>query len=104
MQLVTLQIADNGIVKTINDDNINGGGEQYESTVVYEFNSNEKKIEFIYDLCIDIGLELGNSRSSSQIQIKEGWGEDYQPTEDQIKNKIEELKSELKRLAPQKDE
>jgi hypothetical protein len=104
MQIVTLQIADNGIIKTINDDNINGAGESYESTVVYEFATNQKKIEFIYDLCIDIGLELGNSRSSSQIQINEGWGEDYQPTPEQIKNKIEELKSELQGLMPPKDE
>jgi hypothetical protein len=102
MQSVTLHIADNGIVKTINDDNINGAGEQYESTVVYEFSSNEKKIEFIYDLCIDIGLELGNSRSSSQIQFIEGWGEDYEPTKDQIKKRVEELKSELDSLLPDK--
>lgn len=104
MQKVTLQIADNGIIKTINDDNINGAGEAYESTVVYEFSSNKKKIEFIYDLCIDIGLELGNSRSGSQIQIVEGWGEDYEPSEEQIKNKLEELKSQMKGLLPDKNE
>ena len=102
MQTITLNIADNGIIKTIHDDNINGAGEQYESTVVYEFSSNEKKIEFIYDLCVDMGLELGNSRSGSQIQIIEGWGEDYQPTSEQIKNKIEELKSQIERLSPDK--
>ena len=100
MQKITLQIADNGVIKTINDDNINGAGEPFESTVVYEFSSNEKKIEFIYDLCIDIGLELGNSRSSSQIQIIEDWGEDYQPSKEQIKQRIEVMQSEIDRLSP----
>jgi hypothetical protein len=104
MQKITLQIADNGVIKTIEDDNINGAGESFESTVVYEFSTNQNKISFIYDLCIDMGLELGNSRSSSQIQIKEGWGEHYEPTDTEIKNKIKELTSELERLMPTKDE
>jgi len=34
MQIVKLQLADNGIIKTVIDDNINGGGETYESTTV----------------------------------------------------------------------
>ena len=103
MQKLTLQIADNGIIKTVNDDNINGGGESFESTVVYEFSSNEKKIEFIYDLCIDIGLELGNSRSSSQIQIIENWGDDYQPTSKEAKQRIEVMESEIKKLSQKSD-
>jgi hypothetical protein len=37
MQEVNLKIADNGVIKTITDDNINAAGENYESTVVYDF-------------------------------------------------------------------
>ena len=103
MQKITLQIANNGIIKTIEDDNINGAGESFESTVVYEFNTNQNKISFIEDICIDIGLEFGNSRSENQIQVVEGWGEHYEPTKEQIENKIKELSNKLKEYSKNQD-
>lgn len=103
MQSITLQIADNGIIKTVKDDNINGAGEEFESTVVYEFNTNQNKIEFIKDLCVEIGLEFGNSRSENQIQVIENWGDDFEPTPEQAKQRIEVMQSEIKRLSQDKD-
>ena len=49
MQQVKIQLADNGVIKTVIDDNINGGGESYESTTVYEFDTNSNKIAFLGD-------------------------------------------------------
>ena len=103
MQKITLQLADNGVVKTIYDDNINGAGEEFESTVVYDFDNVENKLKFIKDLSIDIGLEFGNSRSKEQIQIQMGWGQHYDPTPSEAAEKIKQLKSQINQLEQTKD-
>ena len=73
MQVITLKVADNGVIKEIKDDNINAGGESYESIRLYEFINTKAKIKFMHDVCIDIGLDFGNSRQKSQIQLVEDW-------------------------------
>jgi hypothetical protein len=101
MQIVTLEIADNGIIKTIIDDNINGAGELFESKTVYDFerhDSLESKIELLYQLSEDIGLDLGNSKQVNQIQITSGWGDEYTPTKEEMNEYISDLEKELKDL------
>lgn len=98
MQQVKLQLADNGVIRTVIDDNINGGGESYESTTVYEFNTIPNKIRFIEELCVDIGLEFGNSKSKTQIQIRSDWGSTYKPTQKEIDFKIKNLEAYIKQL------
>ena len=44
MQIVKITLADNGVIKTVVDDNINAGGESYESTVVYDFSDQISKM------------------------------------------------------------
>lgn len=104
MQKITLNIADNGVIKTINDDNINGAGEEFESTIVYDFTEMQNKLNFIKELSIDIGLEFGNTRSRHQIQLQTGWGRDYEPTPAEAAEKIKELKAQIKELSKIKDE
>jgi len=99
MQTVKITLADNGVIKTVVDDNINAGGESYESTVVYDFADQPSKIRFIQDLCIDIGLSFGNSKSKNQIKIIETWGADYIPNDKDKTEKIEALKTDLKKLS-----
>lgn len=103
MQQVKIQLADNGVIKTVIDDNINGGGESYESTTVYEFDTNSNKIRFIEELCVDIGLEFGNSKSKTQIQIHSDWGEHYKPSAKEIDFKIKNLEYRLKELQESKN-
>lgn len=98
MQEINLQLADNGVIKHIKDDNINAAGESFESTVVYEFNNNENKIKFIEDLCVEVGLEFGNSKSKQQIQISSGWGKHYKPAAHEIQGKIKDLQKEIAHL------
>ena len=98
MQKITLRVADNGIIKEIKDDNINAGGEAYESIQLYEFNTTESKIKFIYDVCVDIGLDFGNSRKKNQIQITEGWGKHYTPTKAEIDIQINNLRNRITEL------
>ena len=98
MQEINIKLADNGVIKTVFDDNINGGGAEYESTIVYEFDSALNKIKFIEELCVDLGLEFGNSNSRNQIQVRNGWGANYKPTEKEISFKIKNLKARISNL------
>lgn len=99
MQNIRLELADNGIIKIVEDDNINAAGEVYTSVTVYDFessNATESKINFINDLILDSGLELGNSKDKNQIKISVDWGDEYQPSKTEIEEKIKALKSDLK--------
>jgi len=99
MQNIRLELADNGIIKIVEDDNINAAGEVYTSVTVYDFESSnaiESKINFINDLILDSGLELGNSKDKNQIKISVDWGDEYQPSKTEIEEKIKALKSDLK--------
>ena len=98
MQVITLKVADNGIIKEIKEDNINAGGEAYESVRLYEFSNADAKIKFIHDVCIDIGLDFGNSRQKNQIQLVNNWGNHYTPTKKEIEEKITLLTKEIDEL------
>ena len=101
MQLITLEIADNGIIKTVTDDNINGAGEKFETKAVYDLekgNIVDTKMELLYELSEDMGMHLGNSKQPNQIKIVSEWGEHYQPEVEEIEARIEELKEELEYL------
>lgn len=98
MQTVKITIADNGVIKTIIDDNINSAGETYESTLVYDFDSVDDRIRFIEDTCVDIGLSLGNVKHKNKIKISTGWGESYTPTKTEVDQKIKSLQRQIKEL------
>ena len=98
MQTVKITLADNGVIKTILDDNINSAGENFEATTIYDFENVDTKIKFINELCVDIGLIFGNSRSNSQIKVTRDWGVDYSPTVAERLEKIERLEKQLKEL------
>ena len=99
MQVITLKVADNGVIKEIKDDNINAGGETYESIRLYEFNDSKSKLNFIKDLCVDIGLDFGNSRQKNQIQLVDDWGEHYSPSKMEIVEKIKSLQNTIEELS-----
>lgn len=99
MQKIIIEIADNGIIKTVIDDNINAAGERFESKVVYDLeatDSVETKMKLLYELSEDMGMELGNSKQSNQIQIVCDWGEHYKPEDlAEVEARIVELETEL---------
>lgn len=98
MQLITLEIADNGIIKTIVDDNINGAGEKFEIKSVYDLEKGdivETKMELLYELAEDMGMHLGNSKQPDQIKIVSGWGDHYEPTKDELVKQIEDAEEDL---------
>jgi hypothetical protein len=99
MQTITLKIADNGVIKEIIDDNINSGGDTYEAVKVYEWSGgSEGKVKFMRDICLDVGLDFGNSRTVSQIKIIEDWGIHYEPSLSETEARIKELEKEINEL------
>lgn len=98
MQAIKITLADNGVIKTVVDDNINAAGETFESTNVYEFDTVKDKIKFIEELCMDIGLSFGNSKSKNQIQVSSGWGQHYKPNPKEALEKISNLQQQLDKL------
>lgn len=101
--MITIQIepADNGIVKFLIDDNVNGGGEEYTSRIVYDFDGykgREQQAKFLKDLILDLGLATGSDVDSDKLEVKLGWGKNYEPTQTELKNKIQQLKKEVKLL------
>lgn len=89
MQKILLEIADNGIIKTVTDDNINAAGEVFESKVVYDLESGDvvsTKLNMLYELSEDMGMELGNSKQPDQIKMIADWGDSFIP---QIEDKAE---------------
>lgn len=98
MQYINIEIADNGIIKTIVDDNINGAGEKFETKVVYDLENgdiNKTKMDILYELSEDMGMHLGNSKQPNQIKIVSEWGENYEPTKEEIEARIVEIEEDL---------
>jgi hypothetical protein len=101
MVKITLDIADNGTIKTISDDNSNGAGGQLEQKTVYDFDNDKnhkRKIEFLYELTNDLGIETGNKHDKNNLLMKIGWGGSYLPTEKEVLNKIKSLEFEIDAL------
>jgi len=101
MITISIEPADNGVVKFLIDDNVNGGGEEYTSRVVYDFDGylgRAQQVKFLKDLVLDLGLSTGSDIDREQLQIKTDWGLKFTPDENQIKTRINQLQKEIKRL------
>lgn len=98
---IFLDIASNGIIKTVLDDNINGAGEKYEKKFVYDFEDDKefkKRIQFLFELCDEIGIETGNKYDKTTLSMKTEWGKSYMPNEEELEAKMKSLNAELKYL------
>jgi hypothetical protein len=101
MLTIAIEPADNGLIKTLVDDNVNGGGEEFESRQVYEFEGPMKRsnqIKFFRDLIFDLGIDVGTELDPDHVQVTIGWGAQYRGSETEIKNKIQALQKEIKKL------
>ena len=100
---IILEPARNGVIKKVVDDNHGGGREHFTSTDVYESGEGDKNKlnyvkRFFFDLCDDLGLDVGSKFNSEVLNIKTDWGTHYEPTKKDIDQKIKKLKSELELL------
>ena len=98
---ILLDIASNGVIKTVTDNNINGAGDIFERKSVYNFEDDEsfeKRMHFLYELCEELGIETGNKYDKDTLIFAVDWGENYMPTLQEVNNRIKEISSELKEL------
>jgi len=103
MAKVILQPARNGVIKKVIDENYGGSKENFSIVDVYEQSEdNQNNINYIkrffYDICEDLGLHIGNKFSKEVLKIQSEWGSHYEPTIDEINNRIKELDAELNLL------
>ena len=106
---IVLESARNGVIKKVIDDNYGGGKQQFTSTDVYEleeFPSNENSYikRFFFDLCDDLGLELGGKFDKRVLDIHTVWGSHFEPSDKDIKARIKKLKLEIEELEEWKNE
>ena len=98
---VKLEIASNGVIKTVSESNFNGAGVGKTVRCVYE-TENDKKNSYVntmklfYDISDDLGVDFGNKFDSSVLSFKTGWGTHYEPTLKDIQRIKKELSEELK--------
>ena len=100
MVKIVLEPARNGVIKKVINDNHGGGKEQWTSTDVFEAtddspNKYEYIMRFFFDLCDDLGLEVGNKFDQKVIKMNIEWGSHYEPTAKDVENKIKELQAEI---------
>jgi hypothetical protein len=102
MITLTIEPADNGVVKVIYDDSVNGAGEEFVSRKVYDFERNEETkesvVDFLSDVVLDLGIDVGSDLDKFKVTIVTEIGDTAQFGEDEIKQKIKELKAEIKKL------
>jgi hypothetical protein len=106
MVKVILDLASNGVIKTVADNNINGAGDKFEKRSVYNFENDpdfEKRIGFISELCEELGIETGNKYDKKSLIFKVEWGSNYKAEIKELNSKIKDLTSELKALKKLKD-
>lgn len=101
MLSITIEPADNGVVKTAFDDSINGAGEEFISRMVYDFEGDSTKqniVRFIDDICLDLGLETGSELDANMLVVFNEIGDPNLHSTNTVLARIEELKQEIKRL------
>jgi len=101
MVKIALEPAKNGIIKRTVDDNHGGAREQWTSTDVYEESEKDKLgyvMKFFFDLCEDLGVNLGSKFDKDVITIRKEWGTHYEPGSKELESKIKELEAQLQLL------
>lgn len=104
MTTVSIEPADNGVIKYVIDDNVNGGGEENMSRFVYDLEKDKDRsnlVDFIQNIILDLGLETGSELDKNVLTIKTEWGVKYNPSIKETKERISQLEAEIKRLSNQ---
>lgn len=85
MRNVVLEPVDNGIIKIVSDDNLDGGGKQLEIKKIYSLEDNvDNSIKFLTDLISDLGLYIGNEHTSKMLDIGTRAGKEYKMTPSEL--------------------
>ena len=104
MITINIEPADNGVIKYVVDDNINGGGEEHISRVVYDLDNDPERINLVnlvQDIILDLGLETGTEIDKYMFSSKTEWGAKYNPSIKETKERIKQLEAEINKLSAQ---
>jgi hypothetical protein len=107
MITIQLEIASNGIIKTVIDNNYNGAGAGLETRTVYETDDDPRfsnTSKFLYNICDDLGVNLGNKFDNNVLNFDVSWGSHYEPEVEELDSFIKELTAELKNLKQLKND
>jgi len=101
---INLQNASNGVIKTVIDNQYNGANQTAEIIKVYEIEEESSETyfdrvsELLFDIARDLCLFTGSEVGPVKMDIITDWGVDYLPSDEEIDQRIKDLKSELKEL------
>ena len=101
MITIKLELASNGVIKTVTDNNYNGAGSNHEKRTVYETEEDKNfdaTIRFFYELSDDLGINLGNNYDQSVLDFGTEWGSKYQPSYEEVKQLVKDTTKNLKEL------
>ena len=87
---IILEPAANGVIKRVVNQNAGGGRETTASVNVYELNNKtsfNSTIEFLFEICEDLGVQTGNKFNNSNLIMKTGWGSHYEPKKEEVNKK-----------------
>jgi len=101
MVKIALEPAKNGVIKRTVDDNHGGAREQWTSVDVYEETEHDKLgyvMKFFFDLCEDLGIDLGSKFDKEVITIRKEWGSHYEASNEELNSKIKEIEAQLQLL------
>ena len=107
---INLQNASNGVIKTVIDNQYNGANQTAEIIKVYEIEEESSETyfdrvsELLFDIARDLCLFTGSEVGPIKMDIITDWGIDYLPSDEEVDQRIKDLKSELKELLIYKKE
>jgi len=98
---IELRNASNGVIKKVID---SSAQESSDYIKVYEIDSESKPdsfiniIDLLQDISDDLGLDLGTDFESLQVGFDIAWGEKYNPSIEEVDQKIKTLTAQIKQL------
>lgn len=104
MVKINLQNASNGVIKTVIDNQYNGANQTAEIIKVYEIEEESSETyfdrvsELLFDVARDLCLFTGSEVGPIKMDIITDWGTGYMPSEEEVEERIKELKLEIKEL------
>lgn len=96
---IILEPIDNGVIKTVIDDNVDGAGKTMEKKIFFELNDDVLNTEqFIHSIIKDLGLYTGNPADKEVLKIERSYGANYYLSTNEAQEARKKLTTELNKL------
>lgn len=99
MRKITLEPVDNGLIKTVYDDNYDGAGKIMDEKKIYILDDNvTSSYKFLIDLIDELGLFIGNDYDKDTLSIERSFGPKYDLDSKEVMNERKKLTHRLNEL------